>query len=115
MRHLFPLLVLIAACVPSAQRVGLAPGVVIEPGQVLAVWHADTADTLRAVQVTDSLVTGIPYSDPVECDSCRVTWPLAEIDSATDLASRRDQLMPGALSAAAVAAFAGIWIWSSHK
>jgi hypothetical protein len=115
MRYLFPVLVLIAACVPSAQRVGLAPGVVIEPGQVLAVWHADTADTLHAVQVIDSVVTGIPYNDPAECDSCRVTWPLAGIDSATDVASRRDQLMPGALSAAAVAAFAGIWIWSGHK
>lgn len=115
MRYLFPLLVLIAACAPSVQRVGLAPGVVIEPGQALAVWHADTADTLHAVQVIDSAVTGIPYNDPVECDSCRVTWPLAAIDSATDVASRRDRLMPGALSAAAVAAFAGIWIWSSHE
>jgi|SRR5678816_722129 len=115
MRYLPPLLVLMAACSPSMQRVGLAPGIVVEPELPLAIWHAGTADTLHAVQVTDSAVIGIPYDHPVECDSCRVTWPLAGIDSATEVASRRDRLMPAALSAAAVAAFAGIWIWSSHK
>ena len=49
--------------------------------QQVQVWHGGRADLLHAVQVDSSRVRGIPYHRPVNCDSCVITIPRAEVDS----------------------------------
>lgn len=103
---------LIVACAPGAQRLVLQPGAPVTPEQRLALWQGPSADTLHGVQVGDSTVSGVPIAQPAFCDSCRVTFPLANVDSVLALPPGHSRLAPAAVAAAAVAGFAGIWVWS---
>lgn len=49
--------------------------------QQVQVWHRGRVDLFHAVQVDSARVRGIPYHRPVNCDSCVVTIPRAEVDS----------------------------------
>lgn len=53
----------------------------LPPRQQVQVWRGGTAFQLHAVVVTADSVTGIPYTRPVTCDSCRIGLPRAEADS----------------------------------
>jgi hypothetical protein len=103
--------ILAAACAPAAARVALQPDAAVTPETRLALWQGPRADTLRGVQVGDSVVSGVPLAQPTLCDSCRVKLPLAGIDSVLQLPPARNRLAPAAV-AAALAGFVGIWMWS---
>ena len=112
MKLLMAVLVLAVACAPAATRVTLQPGVAVTPEQRMALWQGPQVDTLHYIQVGDSVLSGIPAAEPTICDSCRVTLPLADIDSVFALPPGRSRLVPAAAAAAAVLSMAGIWAWS---
>jgi hypothetical protein len=107
MKLLMAVLVLAVACAPAATHVTLQPGVAVTPEQRMA-----RVDTLHGIQVGDSTLSGIPAAEPTICDSCRVTLPLADVDSVLALPPGRSRLAPAAVAAAAVLSMAGIWAWS---
>lgn len=47
----------------------------------LQVWSHGEAHELHAVSITTDSLRGIPWWNPPECDSCRVTLARADIDS----------------------------------
>jgi hypothetical protein len=57
-----------------------APGFVPVRQQV-QVWKAGHVLRWHAVAVTPDFVTGIPFRDPVDCDSCRLSIPRSRVDS----------------------------------
>jgi hypothetical protein len=109
---LVAVLVLAVACAPAATRVTLQPGAAVTPEQRLALWQGPRVDTLHAIQVGDSTLSGVPAAQPILCDSCRVTLPLVTVDSILELPPERSRFAPAAVAAAAVVGFAGIWMWS---
>jgi hypothetical protein len=50
-------------------------------GQQVEVWHGGQAERLHAVIVTGDSVSGVPFLRPRGCDSCRVAFPRAGVDS----------------------------------
>jgi hypothetical protein len=113
MKLLMAVLVFAVACAPAATtRVTLQPGVAVAPEQRMTLWQGPRADTLHGIQVGDSTLSGIPAAEPALCDSCRVTLPLASVDSVLALPPGRSRLASVAVAAAAVLSMAGIWAWS---
>ena len=49
--------------------------------QQAQIWQRSTALRWHAVQVTADSVSGIPFTQPTDCDSCRVVLPSAAVDS----------------------------------
>jgi hypothetical protein len=66
-------------CGAGWHRVGLVGP--YATGQQAQVWHGGRAEQWHAVVVRADSVTGVPYFNPVSCDSCRVAIPRAEVDS----------------------------------
>jgi hypothetical protein len=62
-------------------RTELTPPQQFKPRQQVQVWHDDGADLWHGVRTLRDSLSGIPYHRPLECDSCRVSLPLAAIDS----------------------------------
>jgi hypothetical protein len=83
LRHL-PLLLLslpAAGCGGSWEAIRLPTPAPLRPGQQVQVWRQGTALRLHGVVMTPDSVIGIPFLQPLECDSCRVALPLATVDS----------------------------------
>lgn len=53
----------------------------LPPRQQVQVWQGGHARVLHAVTHTPDSLSGVPYHLSPACDSCRVTLPLASIDS----------------------------------
>ena len=53
----------------------------LAPRQQVQVWHQGEAQRWHALQVRADSVSGIPYHRSIDCDSCRVVWPRAIVDS----------------------------------
>lgn len=51
------------------------------PRQQVQVWRQSSAAQWHGVKVAADSISGIPYNRPVECDSCRISFPLASVDS----------------------------------
>ena len=49
--------------------------------QQVQVWQHGTSLQWHAVRLTAESVSGVPFTKPVECDSCRVSLPRAGVDS----------------------------------
>lgn len=45
------------------------------------VWVDGVALRWHAVRITDSIVSGVHFREPADCDSCRVSVPRVEVDS----------------------------------
>jgi hypothetical protein len=45
------------------------------------VWAGDSAMVLRGVQISHDSLSGVPASDAIECPTCRIAFPLAQVDS----------------------------------
>lgn len=51
------------------------------PRRQIQLWVGQRATRLHAVVITRDSVSGIPFLEPVDCDSCRVQFPRSEVDS----------------------------------
>jgi len=49
--------------------------------QQVQVWTQTQAYRLHAVAIRNDTLSGVPFTLPPECDSCRVALPLTQIDS----------------------------------
>lgn len=49
--------------------------------QQVQIWRDDEALRWHAVGITEDLVSGIPFHQPVDCDTCRLSIPRATVDS----------------------------------
>lgn len=73
------LLVLTQGCGAGWRRVpGAEP---LAPRQQVQVWRGGQALHWHAVHVGPDSVSGIPYFQPLRCDSCRLAVPRATVDS----------------------------------
>jgi hypothetical protein len=74
------LLVLVGGCVPTGwRRVDLTPR--FSPRTQFQVWSRGSVARWRAVVVSRDSVSGIPYQMPLDCDSCRRSIALTDVDS----------------------------------
>jgi hypothetical protein len=74
------LLLLTAGCGSGWRRVDPAPAT-LRPRQQVQVWSGGHARVLHAVIRDRDSLSGVPFQLPPGCDSCRITLPLATIDS----------------------------------
>lgn len=58
----------------------LEPGS-LSPRQQVQVWSGGTARRWHAVRVGPDSVSGIPFTHPTSCDSCRTAVPRGAVDS----------------------------------
>jgi hypothetical protein len=53
----------------------------LSPRQQVQVWRQGRTVQWHAVVISADSISGIPYYKPVDCDSCRVAFPRASVDS----------------------------------
>ena len=82
--------------------------------QQLEIWRGRKARTLHAVLQTRDSLSGVPVHRPPSCDSCRVTLPLAEIDSVRAVSVEQAALMTHGLVFGFMA-FAALALRMSHR
>lgn len=102
---------LLAGCVPAPRPIILQPVFPVPPDQPVALWRGAIVDTVRGLQITDSMITGVPLSVGT-CDSCILALPRAEVDSAFEIAPKPPVGRVAAILAAVAGAFVGVWAWS---
>ena len=68
-------------CGAGWHRIAPPAPAVLPPRQQVEVWQAGHALRLHAVQLTADSLSGVPYLQPPDCDSCRVRLPHGSIDS----------------------------------
>jgi hypothetical protein len=68
-------------CGAGWRRIDLPPPASLPARQQVQVWQAGMATRLHAVSLSSDSVSGVPYLQPIECDSCRVTLALQAVDS----------------------------------
>lgn len=61
-------------------RVEVAPES-LPPRQDVQVWTGHDSRTLHGVVITPDSVYGVPFQLPLACDTCRVAFPRARVDS----------------------------------
>ena len=52
-----------------------------EPRARAELWIQGTPHVVHGIRVRPDSVSGVPYWQPVACDSCRLTWAIPQIDS----------------------------------
>jgi len=72
--------VLLGACLGGRAR--LDDSTPVDPWRGVDVWSHGQRLRLHGATVLLDSITGIPYDQPLTCDSCRVGLPRAQIDSA---------------------------------
>jgi hypothetical protein len=70
-----------SACTAGPRRVEFPAPQPFTERQQLEIWRAGKARTLHAVVQSGDRLSGVPVHRPPSCDSCRVTFAVAEIDS----------------------------------
>jgi hypothetical protein len=68
-------------CGAGWHRIAPPAPAVLPPRQQVEVWQAGRALRLHAVRLTTDSLSGVPYLQPPDCDSCRVRLPRGPIDS----------------------------------
>jgi hypothetical protein len=58
----------------------LEPGP-LPPRQQAQVWHQGRAERWHVLVISADSVSGVSFMRPVDCDSCRVVLPRAQVDS----------------------------------
>jgi hypothetical protein len=53
----------------------------LPPRQQVQVWREGKETRWHAVTLTDDSITGVPFLQPVSCDSCRRAFPRTAVDS----------------------------------
>ena len=82
-RHLLLLgtVVQAAACGAGWRRPPELTSGPLRPRQQVQVWHQGTNVRWHGVVVGRDSISGIPFHQSLTCDSCRVEWPRAAVDS----------------------------------
>lgn len=57
------------------------PATTVPPRKQVQIFRGGEMDRWHAVSFTADSVVGIPWLQPIECDSCRRALPLAGVDS----------------------------------
>ena len=68
------------ACGAGWRRSDLQPGA-LKPRQQVQLWRGGSATRWHAVVIAHDTISAIPFTRPSACDSCRVRFPRAEVDS----------------------------------
>src|SRR5213595_3444772 len=55
----------------------------LEPSDIVGIWSGGKVEKWHAVVITPDSVSGIPNRVAINCDSCRLSMPLARVDSMT--------------------------------
>ena len=74
-------LLLLTGCGPGWERTDVAPGTALEARDQFLIHHGAVTDRWHAVKISEDSVVGIPWLQPIDCDSCRVALPRASVDS----------------------------------
>lgn len=75
------LLLSATGCGPGWQTVPVTDPKVLQPRQQAQIWMADRMVRLHAIRIGPDSVCGIPYLQPLDCDSCRVAFSREQVDS----------------------------------
>jgi hypothetical protein len=75
------LLLLVSACGAGWRREELSPERRLPPRQQVQLWLGDEARILHAVIVGPDSVSGVPFHQPPDCDTCRVVVANSAVDS----------------------------------
>lgn len=75
------LVLILAGCSPGWHLTDPTPGDTLPPRDQYLIHHGGVVDRWHAVQVSDDSVTGVPWLQPIDCDSCRVALPQTTVDS----------------------------------
>jgi hypothetical protein len=75
------LLLLQPACGAGWRRPPQLPAAGFDERQQVRVWYDGSSRQLHGVVFMHDSLSGIPFFRPLDCDSCRVAVPRAEIDS----------------------------------
>ncbi len=70
-----------AACGAGWRPIPVAAPSDLPPRQQVQVWRRGEALQLHGLRLTEDSVSGIPYLQPLTCDSCRIAIPRTEMDS----------------------------------
>jgi hypothetical protein len=72
---------LLVGCSPGWHRVTPSPSETLKTRQQFQVWTHGEAYQWHGLRVTSDSVSGVPFTKPPMCDSCRVHLARAEVDS----------------------------------
>jgi hypothetical protein len=75
------LVVAMAACTAGWKGITPDPAQDYPPRDEMQVWMHGVAQRWHGLRVDSTTVSGVPYTRPPECDSCRITVPRASVDS----------------------------------
>jgi hypothetical protein len=75
------LILVIAGCGAGWRRIPAPEAGTFAPRQQAQLWEAGKAHQVHAVVVGPDSITAIPFTRPIECDTCRLTWPRNAVDS----------------------------------
>lgn len=78
---LLAVLLLQAACSAGWHRIEPAAPGNLSKRQQVQVWQGGRRFQLHAVRVSADSVSGVPYVQPPDCDSCRVSVARSTVDS----------------------------------
>ena len=68
-------------CSAGWHRIDPAESSRLPDGQQVQVWQGARRLQLHALHVDSGWVSGVPFQQPRDCDSCRITLPSATVDS----------------------------------
>ena len=69
------------ACGAGWHAVAVAEPVTLAPRQQAQIWVGHRQVRVHGVAVTQDSISGIPFLQSLACDSCRLSFPRAQVDS----------------------------------
>src|SRR4051812_38306367 len=70
------------------------------------VWSRNASREVHSLRLSGDTVSGVPYTLPPSCDSCRVQWLRSEVDS---VRARRDNPLGSTMLLLSVAGL--VWLY----
>jgi hypothetical protein len=70
-----------AACGAGWHRIYPVPPKDLPKRQQVQVWRGGEKLQLHSIRLSGDTISGVPYVQPPECDSCRVSLPSSSVDS----------------------------------
>jgi hypothetical protein len=74
-------LLLLGACSAGWHRIEPAIPSSLAQGQQVQVWQGTRRVQLHAVRVDQDSISGVPFQQRADCDSCRISLPSSSVDS----------------------------------